>query len=82
MASATATEKIFAFRMTYKNGISDPIAPAPSPYTLPNIHTALTATSTAEISAGGKVCFISLPASINTGAAKSAFIPAYKMPPK
>lgn len=68
--------------MTYKNGISELIAPAPSPYTLPKMHTALSATRAAEMSAGGKIYFISLPASISTGAANSAFIPAYKIPPK
>ena len=68
--------------MTYKNGICAPIAPAPSPYTLPKIHTALTAIKAAEISAGGKVNFISFPASMSTGTAKSAFNPAYKIPPK
>ena len=82
MASETATEKIFAFRITYKKGISALIAPAPSPYTFPKIHTALTAISAAEMSAGGKVNFISFPASMRTGAAKSAFSPAYKTPPK
>ena len=82
MASATAIEKILPFRMTYKNGISAWIAPAPSPYTLPKMQTALMPTSAAEMSDGRTGCSKSLPSSINTGAAKSAFMPAYKMPPK
>ncbi|MBD5636686.1 MAG: hypothetical protein HDP28_02545 [Clostridia bacterium] len=68
--------------MTKRNGISEEIAPAPSPYTFPKIQTALTATQSAESSAGGRENLISFPASIRTGAARKAFIPAYKTPPK
>lgn len=75
------TENIFAFCITYRKGISARIAPAPAAYIFPRMTTAQTATAAAESSAGGKIFCISLPASIRTGAARKAFIPAYTIPP-
>ncbi|MGN1078516.1 MAG: hypothetical protein ACI4ST_08355, partial [Candidatus Gallimonas sp.] len=57
------------------------IAPAPSLYIPPRIQSALAATIKAEKKAGGKIRFMPFPASIRTGAARKAFIPAYTAPP-
>jgi hypothetical protein len=46
------------------------------------MQTALTPTQRAASNAGGKEHLISLPASKRTGAARKAFMPAYKIPPK
>ena len=74
IASAAATKKIFRPFITARNGISAPIAPSPVPYTLPRMHIA--ATTADAITAGKTGRFISLPASIKTGAAKNTFIKA------
>ncbi|MCI8344243.1 MAG: hypothetical protein HFE25_07370 [Clostridia bacterium] len=68
-------------RITYKNGISAWIAPAPSRYTFPKIKTAQAHTIAVANSEGNKICLRSFPASIKTGAARKAFKPAYITPP-
>lgn len=56
--------------------MGEEIALIPSPQIFPKIQTALTATSPADRNAGGNVRFMSFPASIKTGTARTAFNPA------
>ncbi|MDE7296057.1 MAG: hypothetical protein K2N84_02210 [Clostridia bacterium] len=66
--------------MTYKKGISALSAPSPAPWTADKMQIA-PAAMTAEASAAGRTMrFISRPASIRTGAARKAFMNAYRNP--